>query len=122
MGRTELPQKLWGRWVRPLSLAIALADMAIAQSAFPIGGLAGIPGILVGIQAALASVLLWLGFGMASEKMMQAGLLLSGGAWASRMVFTASEGYLFTAWMSFCWTVAALGAFWLERSTGEKKT
>jgi hypothetical protein len=130
MGRTELPWLLWGRYLRPFSLALSLACLAIGWGT--LSGATQQPGLtdttmgaLIAVGAVLATALLWAGWWMHghnpwADAAMEHGLIIAAGVWVARAVTVAvalggiNEGVI----LSLCWAFAAGSAWLLERTTG----
>jgi hypothetical protein len=130
MSRTELPWLLWGRHVRPYSLAVSLMMGMLAWYILIIGNDAGtlfdgrsIPAVIAGIAALLSFLLLWWGFWKQSGTAMKTGLLFSAGVMAARSVLVAiASGWSSqSVWFSMAWVVASSGAYLLELTTAERE-
>lgn len=127
MTLTELPWLFLGRRIRPLALGLSLANLVIGIGILVLHHGPGDsldmfwPGTAVGLQAVLATVLLWAGFWCKSDRMMQWGLLLTAGAWASRafFIFRDSGPSDQSVQLSACWVFIAVGSYVLERATGD---
>lgn len=127
MSNTELPQKLWGRKVRPYAFAVSLSTAVIVKGLLwdmegPGTKLDGtLTGALVGAVGLWAVIALWIAFWARSDVMMKTGLLLTAGVWSARWFFVGmDESFLSqSALLSMCWVVASSGAYLLEETTGE---
>ena len=122
MTETDLPWMIFGRKMRPFSLALSLSTAVLGYATLrgvATGvGLDGTAGRIVGIAALVAVLLLIYGWWSRSDKAMVNGLLISAGVWASSTAFLALDiGVSAVSTMSAaCWCVAAAGAWLLEVS------
>ena len=117
-GRT-LPWRILGRAVRPYALAVSLATAVVFASMLTESGvgesLDSWPGKVIGAAAGGVTVLLWAGWWLQRPGLMEHGLLLSTGVWASVCSVVLLEG---ASWPSgliaAAWIVASGGAWLLE--------
>lgn len=122
MTDTELPWTIFGRKMRPFSLALALSTLVISYATLrgvAVGvGLDGNSGKIVGVVGILSVLMLFAGFWFRSDKWMTRGLLFSTGVWASTAAFLALDiGITAVSSLSAaCWGIAAAGAWLLEVS------
>lgn len=117
-GRT-LPWRILGRAVRPYAFAVSLATAVVFASMLTESGvgesLDSWPGKVIGAAAGSVTVLLWAGWWLQRPGLMEHGLLLSTGVWASVCSVVLLEG---ASWPSgliaAAWMVASGGAWLLE--------
>lgn len=112
------PWHLFGRPIKPLPVALAVADSSIAAAYALDTGLLGSSGwadVAAGF-AALAVVLLVAGFLWPSSRLAADGLAVSAGVWAYLAALLALNLGLWTpsVWLAVGWTTAAAGACRLE--------
>jgi hypothetical protein len=127
---TELPRTLWGRKVRPLSLAFSLVALSTAWALLvdrnaPGQRLDGTDeGFAIGLFSLLSALFLWAGFWRKSDWLMLNGLWMMTGVFGARYVYVGLDTGFFSepARMSVCWVVASIGAFLLEATTGAVAT
>lgn len=123
MARTELPWLLWGRYVRPFSLASAIGSAAVAAlictSSTVWGDSRDVWSILIASVAALATVLLTVGFWANRSVPMQWGLALVAAVFAARGTYIGLQGSWLTALLSWSWVVGAGGAHLLEATSAD---
>jgi hypothetical protein len=127
VARTELPWLVWGRQVRPYALAVSLASanlfavLATGKSAWATGDSWS---WALATLAFLATVLLWVGWWTKRDTYMQHGLAMSAVVFAYRGAYigltTDTTAGWMTAGLSLCWTVASVGAWLLESTTGDR--
>lgn len=125
MARTELPWLVLGRKVRPYAFAVSLATAILALTILTgssVWGDGGDPwSLMAAALAALSTVLLWAGFWVPSNALMQHGLILSAVVFAVRGTYIGLVGdNWWTAALSWAWTVGSGGAWLLERTTGDE--
>lgn len=122
MTRTELPWLLMGRLVRPFPLAASLACLLTSINILSGSSVWG-DGDTLSLAAAVAGiagfVLLWVGFWARSTVAMQHGLMVTAVLFSARAATIWMEGNVLTALLAWCWTLAAAGAWLLERTTGQ---
>ena len=117
-GRT-LPWKFLRRQVRPFSLAVSVATYVIfAAMVFEAGVgeyLDQLPGKIIGVFAAVSSLLLWVGWWGRNKRWMDQGLLIAAAVWSAVSTMILVEG---SSWVSgliaFSWTMGSAGAWLLE--------
>ena len=117
-GRT-LPWTILRRQVRPYAFAVSLATAVVIASMLTESGvgesLDSWPGKAIGVAAGITTVLLWAGWWTQRPGLMEHGLLLSTGVWASVCSVVLLEG---ASWPSgliaAAWMVASGGAWLLE--------
>lgn len=122
MGDTELPWLVFGRKMRPYSLALSLATGVVSYSILTgktLGRLlATFPGQAVGVVGIVTVLLLVAGYWMRSDWAMTQGLLMSVGVWVAVTVVIGIDTGAFgvSTMMAACWAVASGGAWLLEVS------
>ena len=119
MSSTDLPWLVFGRKVRPYALWLSIATATSAWSLLThraVGAsLDGAAGLIIGLAAAAAVVVLWVGYLARIDQLMRSGLLLAAGSWLAIGVFLALEGASpVSAILAFCWSGASAGAYLLE--------
>jgi hypothetical protein len=119
-GRT-LPWRVFGRAVRPFSLAVSLATLTVTVSMLstvPFKGAASgswLSQTLVGIAGATTTFILWWGWWGKATKFMTQGLLLAGAVWSAVAAEILMEGRSWPSGLiAACWAVGSLGAWLLE--------
>lgn len=118
MTRAELPFLVFGRLAKPFHLAVvmataSLADVNLRQNSTPLS--VSIWGDVVGVVAALACILLVVGWWSRIDRLADEGLLLATGVWAVRASAYWLEGLGWLGVMlSTAWVVGTLGAWLLE--------
>ena len=127
-GRT-LPWRIFHRTVRPYALAVSLATAVVFCSMLTESGVGEVldswPGKAIGAAAGGVTVLLWAGWWLQRPGLMEHGLLLSTGVWASVCSVVLLEG---ASWpsglLAAAWMIASSGAWLLEvndlRGRGEQ--
>lgn len=122
MTRTELPWLLWGRVVRPFPLAASIACALMSANIYAGTSVwRGADDLLTALTAAgglVAAALLWAAWWGRSSLLMQHGLMLTAVLFSMRAATIWMEGNPLTAGLSLAWTLAASGAWLLERTTG----
>ena len=122
MTDTNLPWMIFGRRMRPFSLALSLSILLITYATLAgvtVGQqLDGISGKIVGGVGVLTVLLLVAGFWFKNDRAMVNGLLLSTGVWMSVTTVLALDiGFVAVSTLSAgCWAVAAGGSWLLEVS------
>jgi hypothetical protein len=122
MTDNNLPWLIFGRKMRPFSLALSLSTGVIGYATLngvATGvGLDGTQGRVVGVAALLCVGMLVYGWWARSDKAMNNGLLVCAGVWASAGTFLALDigTFAVSTMMAICWAVAAGGAWLLEVS------
>ena len=119
MSSTDLPWLIFGRKVRPYALWLSIATATSAWSLLThraVGAsLDGVAGLIIGIVATAAVVVLWVGYLAKLDQLMSSGLLLATGSWVAIGAFVAMEGASpVSAILAFCWAGASAGAYLLE--------
>jgi hypothetical protein len=128
----EMRKRLWGRKVRPLALAVALATALGAVATLAGGAVAwtsggqvhaftGAASYLVGSLSAAVSAVMWWAWWARSEKLLLWGLRWSSGVFAASAVLLAADGVWFSAGLSMCWVVAIGGSWLIERQDGARR-
>lgn len=121
MSRLDLPLKVYGRPLKPLALSVMLSMVVIAVINVLDVGLAAdhLWGDFIGLLAAVSAAAMAGGWFARSQSMAEVGMLIAAGVWMVRGVFallyngSVPIGY---GWaFSFCWALAAGGAYMLER-------
>lgn len=122
MTRTELPWLLLGRLVRPFPLAASVActlmSLNIWLGSSIWGGTEDPLSAVTAVGGLVAAALLWGGWWGRSTALMQHGLMFVAVLFAMRGATIWLEGNPITAGLSLSWTLAAGGAWLLERTTG----
>ena len=122
MTDTNLPWMIFGRRMRPFSLALSLSTLLITYATLAgvtVGQqLDGISGKILGGVGVLTVLLLVAGFWFKNDRAMVNGLLLSTGVWMSVTAVLALDiGFVAVSTLSAgCWAVAAGGSWLLEVS------
>jgi len=122
---TYLSVRLFGRKIKPYAFALSLTMFVLAYMMFnhlAVGEfLRGWQGTVAGVTAAVSAVWLSLGWWLQKQPFLEWGLLLATGAWmvvSSVLAFEFGVFYHNTL-LAFCWAVASVGSWVLERSQGE---
>ena len=119
MSSTDLPWLIFGRKVRPYALWLSIATATSAWSLLThraVGAaLDGLAGVLIGLVALAAVLVLWVGYLGRRDRLMSTGLLLATGSWTAVGAFLALEAVApVSTILAFCWAGASAGAYLLE--------
>lgn len=121
MSRGDLPWALFGRPIKPLSLAQMLALFVIGWVyIYDSGTELGESTVIADITGAVAlgtCLMMLLGWLKSSQRMAEISLVIAAGVWVSRAAIVLMTDYLadpVAFWLSLCWGLAAGGAFLLE--------
>jgi len=118
MSGVDLPWSIFGRRVKPLALAASVANMGIAIGLYDSDSyFSQVPHLLVLVTAVSAVVMFWAGWWLNNVRLVSVGLLLTVGVFTARAALASfTEGVAQPVfWLSVSWTVAAAGAFLLEK-------
>lgn len=113
------------RPVKPFALALALSQAVLVgfnlRDADVLDG--SLWGNVVMTAAAISFAALAAGWWFRSQRMEEAGLALAAGTWVTRSVtiLLVDSITLIGFWLSLCWSIAAVGAFLLERRDGNDR-
>lgn len=112
----DLPWAVFGRRVKPLALAASVANLSIAVGISEIN-FDSVPALIVMTLAIIGLLSFWVGWWCNTTRMVQVGLILTVGLFATRGAFSGlSLGWMdHEVWLSASWCMAAGGAFLLER-------
>ena len=122
---TDLSVRFLGRKIKPYAFAVSLTMFVLAYMMF--GHLAvgesfrGWQGNVAGVAAVVSAVWLSFGWWWQKQSFLEWGLLLACGGWmvvSSVLAFEFGVFYHNTL-LAFCWAVASVGSWVLERSQGE---
>lgn len=119
MSSTDLPWLVFGRKVRPYALWLSIATATSAWSLLThraVGeSLDGLAGVVIGICALAAVIVLWVGYLARLDQLMRSGLLLAAGSWFAIGVFLGLEAVSpVSTILALCWAGASAGAYLLE--------
>ena len=119
MSSTDLPWLVFGRKVRPYALWLSIATATSAWSLLThraVGAsLDGVAGLIIGVCALAAVVVLWVGYLARLDQLMRSGLLLAVSSWFAIGVFLGLEAASpVSAILALCWAGASAGAYLLE--------
>lgn len=123
MTSTDLPWRVRGRVLRPYAFAVSIATAVVTYSI--LAGVAlgrtldgTVPGVIVGLAGAGASVLLWVGWWAKSDRWMRWGLFWTTGVWASVWTILSFDvgWWNVSTMLAGCWAMASGGAWLLEVS------
>jgi hypothetical protein len=122
---TDLSVRFLGRKIKPYAFAVSLTMFVLTYMMFnhlAVGEfLRGWQGNFAAVLAGASAVWLSVGWWWQRQALLEWGLLLAAGGW---MVVTASLAFEFGVFyhntlLAFCWVVASVGSWFLERAQGE---